>query len=145
MYRYMTNLLLTIAFLTIGGAAAANAQLHYNTAMNVNIPYSFVVKDQIFPAGNYRISRPPNSNHSNSVLMIKGSGKSMILDTVFTRSHSAAHESALVFTNVGGNNFLSRIIVKGEIVSNQIPISMRQVELMAGRRSREVVITITSE
>ena len=146
MYRYMTKVLLTIAFLFIGGVVTTSAQLHYNTAMNVYVPYSFVVKDRMFPAGHYRISRPTNSNHSSSVLVLRGDGVSTILNTNFTRSNQAAEESMLVFTNVGGTNFLSKILVKGETVGNQIPVSSRQINLMArNRRAREVVVTIASE
>ena len=110
------------------------------------VPYAFLVKNQVFPAGNYRISRPANSNLSASVLVLRGNGKSVMLNTNLTRSHNAAKDSILVFTNIGGDNFLSKIMIKGETVGNQIPISARQIDLMAGNRTvKEVVLTIASE
>jgi hypothetical protein len=86
-------LLASMILLAAGSATAA-------PAMDVKVPFPFAVKDQILPAGQYRVER---DEYDPTVVIIKGEGgvhTSLILRTIEAPGvDPAGDKSALVFTH----------------------------------------------
>lgn len=128
--------LLIVATLTLGGITAANAQIADGSRLTVNIPNSFVVNDKTFDAGVYTISRTSATTDSPSLLLIRGeNGKAMIFDTIATQSTTTANATQLIFDDVNGTYFLSKIVVKGENGGNELLKTKEQKAMIARDQS----------
>jgi hypothetical protein len=137
MSNFTAKFLLAVAVLVFGGISAANAQIA-DVAIKVNIPNSFVLRDKTFPAGEYTIKRTDSTIDSPSLLLLQGEGETAIFDTIPTFSTNAAKNTELVFANVDGQYFLSKIWVKGEIDGNEIPLTRSERKLIAAGEKKEI-------
>ncbi len=141
MSNVITKFLLIISILMFGGIAAASAQIP-GTAIRANIPNSFVLDGKVYPAGEYKIMRTYSSVDSPTLLVLQGEHESAIFDTIPTYSNDAAKDTELVFEDIGGQYFLSKIRVKGETTGSEIIISkseMRQIAKDGSKRSNTVI------
>lgn len=143
MFNLTTKFLLVTSFLILGGVSAASAQIGNGSALKVNIPNSFTVKDKNFEAGNYTIERTPSTIDSKSLLILRGdNGDGIVFDTMPATLGKAANDTELVFDAAGGNNILSRILFKGETSAIEIPKTKAQRETSAqGTKVLRVVLT----
>jgi len=145
MTNFTTKFILAVSVLVLGGVSAANAQIANGSAIKVNVPTAFVVSDSTFEAGIYTIERTPSTIDSPSLLILRGdNGETMIFDTMIASSKQAAGETELVFDNVGGTNFLSKIVVKGTTSVNELQKTKAQKKAMTENVSKVQIITITN-
>lgn len=131
MFNLKAKFMLAAAVLFIGGVSGANAQLVDGSTINVAVSSSFVLRDKTFEAGVYSIERTPSTADSPSVLILRGEGETMIFDTIIDRSNAAAENTQLVFETIGGTNYLSAIVVKGQTTKNEIARSKAQARAIA--------------
>lgn len=143
MFDLKAKFILAAAFLFIGGVSAANAQLANGSVVKVNVPSSFVLRDETFPAGTYTIERTPSTADSPSLLVLRGEGETIVFDTIIARSNDAAANTQLVFDTVGGTNYLAAIVIKGQTVRNEIAKSKAQAQSIAEGVSIRFILTIT--
>ena len=130
------------SFLVLGGVTAANAQVSHDTALKFDVSHSFIVKDATLPAGRYTITRTPNGADSNSLLIIRGdNGNSIIFDTIATETARAGTNTQLIFNEVNGNHFLSKILVRGETVGAVVPQTDYEKKLTAEHASKSDGVT----
>lgn len=144
MFNLKAKFILAAAVLFIGGVSAANAQLVNGSSIKVNVPNSFVVRDETFEAGTYTIERTPSTADAPSLLIIRGEGETMVFDTIISNSNEAAGNTQLVFDTVGGTNYLSGIVVKGQTTKNEIAKTKTQKRMIANGEAVRTVITITN-
>lgn len=145
MTNITSKLILSVAVLILAGASAASAQIGFGSAIRVNIPNSFVVKDTTFDAGTYTISQTPSNADASSILVLKGEGKSIIFDTMSARSGKEAKHTQLVFTDIAGTMYLSQIWVAGDSMGMEIPKTKNERNLIASKQPvREVYLTLAT-
>ena len=145
MSNFKMKIFLAAFALVLGGVSAASAQFNFGSALRVNVPNDFVVEDKVFPAGEYSIFATPSTIDSPSLLILRGrNGRSMIFNTMIARSANAADSTQLVFNIIDGTHFLSKIWLKGEIRSNEIPKSRFEKRLIAANKPAHRVVINTS-
>jgi len=127
------------ALLCFAGVTAASAQFSFGSKLNVTIPNDFVLGDKEFPAGNYTIAPTPNTADSPSILILRGEKESMIFDTIRGDSAIAAKDTQLIFKDVDGMSFLSKILIRGETTEIEIPMSKYEKRMIAFNKQAERV------
>ena len=133
MFNLNIKFLLAALVLTVGGVTAASAQLSKGSAIKANIATEFVVSGKSFPAGAYTIERMPGSTDSGSFLILRGDNdRSMIFDTIESESTGTAKSTSLVFENVDGVEYLSKIFVSGDNVAIEVPKTKPEVNVWDG-------------
>ncbi len=132
------------ALLFIGGVTAANAQIAEGSAIKVNVPNAFVLRDETFEAGDYTIERTPNTADSPSLLILRGNGETMIFNTMAARTTEAAASTQLVFDTVNGTSYLTEIVVKGQAVKSEIPKTKSQKKAESNGSAVRNYLTITN-
>jgi len=131
MFNLKAKFMLAAAVLFIGGVSVAKAQLVDGSSIKVSVPNSFVLRGETFEAGTYTIERTPSTVDSPSLLVIRGEGETMIFDTIVDRTNETAKNTQLVFETIGGTNYLSAIVVKGQTTKNEIARSNAQARAIA--------------
>src|ERR1700741_4526799 len=110
MIKYANKIFLILSLLIIGGVTA-QAQLESDTMIDANIPFQFVVGNKTLPAGKYVI-RPVDDSESatNAILIRSADGKmSAVFNTQNAGQADVAKQSEVIFDNIGGTYFLSKI------------------------------------
>jgi hypothetical protein len=131
------------AVISLAGVTAASAQFTFGSKLNVTISNDFVVGDKEFPAGNYTIAPTPNTADSPSILVLRGEKVSMILDTMRGESGVAAKDTQLIFKDVDGIFFLSKILIRGETNEIEVPMGKYEKRLIASNKKGERVVVGT--
>lgn len=126
----MKNLLLMVTaltFLAIAGGVPARAQVV--DAIEVNIPFTFAVKNTTLPAGEYIVKR--SGSVSEDVMEISSTdGHERLLFLVGSaQSIRTPDKSELVFDRVGDQYFLSEIFEAGSNVGAEVPKSRAERKL----------------
>jgi len=122
------NVKLAVAGLILSLAAISiAAQVEQGVTLKFFVATDFVVNGKTLPAGEYTIERTPNTSDSPSVLVIRGA-KSMIFDTMVSDLRDASDRTEIVFENVDGVNYLSRIRVEGHTTVNELPSAKAQMK-----------------
>jgi hypothetical protein len=116
------------AFFGLGLLLVASAVQAQDNGVKADIPFDFVVGNQMLPAGEYTIV---NQGHVNQAILIRSDeGKTAILS--LTQSCSSLNPSAktkLVFHTMAGRYFLYQIWTQGNSSGRQLPKSKAEVEL----------------
>ena len=142
MFNFKTKFFLMASFLVLGGVSAANAQVADDTALKFDVSHSFIVKDTTLPAGSYTLTRTPSLTDPTSLLIIRGdNGESVVFDTIASETTRAAANSQLIFNEVDGNHFLSKILVRGETVGNSVPQTEQEKRLVAEHKLKSEGVT----
>jgi len=144
MTNIKSKLILSVAVLILAGASAASAQMGFGSAVKFEMKESFVVKDNTFPAGRYTIAQTPSLADSSSLLILRGEkGKSIIFDTNSAMASTASNDTKIVFDNVNGTLFLSKVFVTGETTGFSLSKTKYEREMIAAAETpvREVVIS----
>lgn len=143
MFGIKTKIIAIFSAVILGGLSIS-AQIPEGSAITVAVPHAFTVKDKTFDAGVYTIQRTPITVDSSSLLVLRGeNGKSMVFDTMLSRSNTDAPSTQLVFDTVGDTNFLTAIVVKGQVVKNEIPKTKAQTRALTEGSARRHFLTIT--
>jgi hypothetical protein len=142
MFNFKTKFFLMASFLVLGGVSAANAQVGDDTALKFNVSHSFIVKDTTLPAGSYTVTRTPSVTDPASFLLIQGdNGKSVIFDTIAAETARASANTQLIFNEVDGNHFLSKILVRGDAVGNSVPPTDYEKKFVAEHKLKSEGVT----
>ncbi len=143
MFNLKIKFMLAAAVLFIGGVSAANAQLASGAAIKADIPNSFVLRGETFPAGKYTIARTPSTIDSPSLMILRGDKTAAIFDTMQEESRTVAKDTVLIFDSVNGVDYLSKIVLSGDRVTMEIPKS--RAEQTAFAKASKVQHVIVSE
>ena len=131
------KLLRTFA-LGLGVLLAAASSYAQETRVKGNVPFDFIVGNQMLPAGDYSIK----SLGSGSAVAIRNEdqGKASLTLTQSCRKASAAKKTVLVFHRVGERYFLSQIWTEGQEAGRQLPQPRAEMELAKNQKVESVVI-----
>lgn len=125
---------LVAASLLLASGAQAQA-LH----VRADVPFDFVIGNNVYPAGNYDIERTlPTSN----ALLIRSEAKmtsTFVLPMECTKGQPA-EKSVLVFHRVGDEYFLYQIWTEGSTIGRELPQPKRETELARNGKGEDVVI-----
>jgi hypothetical protein len=116
------------AFFGLGLLLVASAVQAQSNGVKADIPFDFVVGNQMLPAGEYTVSNQGSVNQA--ILIRSDEGNSAALS--LTQSCSSLNPSAktkLVFHTMGGRYFLYQIWTQGNYSGQQLPKSKAEVEL----------------
>jgi hypothetical protein len=140
--RSIKSKILTAAFVLIGSAAAANAQMSGPLGVKFRTSFPFMVGNTTMPAGNYAV-RQLGSRDSRFSLILQGPGGQVMLNTVAGSSKAPfLRRTEVIFEKIDDQYFLSEVRSAGAEAGNRIPMASRQRTLLArGRPVREIVVT----
>ena len=110
-----TKLIVLAAAIMLGGLTVANAQVAPQSQIKTDIPFSFVVNGETYPAGTYSFGRLNTSSDASQIVMRGSKGEPIIFDTLPTISAVTPSETHLVFEKVAGQYLLSQIWGKGDV------------------------------
>lgn len=111
MKKQLTNIF-AILFCIFTFAAAGKAQL--TNSLKIEIPFDFIVKKRVFPAGKYYVERLDRAN-PRVLILRENSGKiKLILQPQETLGDKFSEESKLIFSRSNGAYFLTGIWQSGE-------------------------------
>jgi hypothetical protein len=136
-----------IALILAGGAVlTADAQVPSTSVFNAKIPFSFIVKDKVFPAGRYTLRPTQDATDSPFIFEIEGTKRNegaMIFETEGTTADRAPRKSYLAFDEIGGKYFLSDIFLAGTRDGNEVMKSAMEKDLEKGQavKKRHVIKT----
>jgi len=127
------------AFVALGLLLAVSAAQAQETRVKADIPFNFVVGNQVLPAGQYIVT---SQGMDNSSLLIRSDDRSA---AVFSTSYSCSSvkpsgTTKLVFHNVAGRYFLAQVWEQGRSSGRQIPKSGAEVELAKNHQAPEEFI-----
>ena len=127
MKRTSAITLLVMTCLIVLGSAMAHAQ-----EVRANIPFDFVVRDQVLPAGAYRIVLDRDAT-SNNFLRIQSEDRRISAVSITSADGSASlDDSRLIFTNHGDQYFLHEVLCPSASITVELPTS--KLEAWAGTR-----------
>ena len=118
--------LMRSAFLGLGlllAVSAANAQ---EARVKANVPFDFVVGDQVMPAGEYIVG--PAGSLGQAIAIRSENGTDTALTMPCSLS-APSKDSKLVFHAVAGRYFLSQIWVEGYAQGRQLRTSKTEARL----------------
>lgn len=117
-------------------ASGAQAQgLH----VRADVPFDFVIGNNVYPAGNYDIERALSSSNA---LVIRSDAKMtprFVLPLACTKG-LPAEKTVLVFHRVGDEYFLYQIWTEGSTMGRELPQPKRETELARNGKADEVII-----
>jgi len=109
-----------IALVAMLAISVGNAQTSHRSALNLKVPFEFVVGNQTFPAGTYEFQSLLNSVPSKDtidVLVVRSSEgrlyQAIVTDVV---GRKEPNNPRLVFIRSGGHTFLSEVWEPGKQV-----------------------------
>jgi len=116
------QILFVFAFLLIGGITIANAQVEPGEALKGDVSHPFVVRDKLFPAGEYTITTIDEGDGSTHLLKLQSeNGKQFaVFDTLGKLLNEPSKKTELLFDQVGGEYILTGIRVQGEDQASQV-------------------------
>ena len=140
MFNLKIKFMLAAAVFVLGGISAANAQLANGAVIRADIPNSFVLRDETYPAGKYTFERTPSTIDSPSLMILRGQKTAAIFDTLSAESRTAAKDTFLIFDSVDGVDYLSKIVLGGDTVEIQIPRTKAELRTIAAAKPLQHVI-----
>ncbi len=112
-----------IAVMIGTGALANDVQAQSSRVFEIEVPFDFVIKDQTYDAGTYRIGRLSESNPGTLVLKKAAGKKLVILSTMPLASDGPVEFSMLSFQRNGEMYILDSIRLSGESYARRIPFA----------------------
>jgi hypothetical protein len=141
---YALMLGLALVLLT-GSAGIVKAQIPDNEVLKAEIPFSFVVRDKTYPAGEYTIRQTPEGADSEFVLELSsdhGKMRSTLFETFSAIADRVPQYSKIEFDKVGGKYFLSKIFVADSPDGNEVPKSAMEKKLGKSAATDSYVLNV---
>jgi hypothetical protein len=127
------------ALVTLGLLLAVSAAQAQEARVKADVPFDFVVGNQVLPAGEYMVV--PEGDALQAILIRSNDNKASALSIVSSCANSrTADTTKLVFHRVGGRYFLSQIWAQGYAQGRQLPMSKTEVQLAKNNTTEEFVL-----
>ena len=123
--QYLTVLFTLISVLGLG--LCARAQEREDTVI-AKVPYDFVVRGQVLPAGTYRVSRIDTSSRELEISSYETGASAFLIPTFFEDTQTGQVQFS--FEHVGNTYFLSAIGTPIGTYSITVPQSAVELALM---------------
>jgi hypothetical protein len=136
---------LTISRMMLIAAAAlsfSSAGFAQEVNVRAKVPFSFVVGDKTYPAGEYAIQTAEANTFFLSIRNENGQPQGLTQSHVSTSSRPAepANRAKLIFHRIANTYFLAQVWVGGSTVGREFPRSDRETEMATNRPKTETVI-----
>ncbi len=114
-----------LAFFTLLAATSVYAQSEIIVG-KIDIPFSFTIKDERLPAGEYIVKRA--TQHSADVLMVRGAdgGSGQMFMTQPAKSSVRMDQGKLVFHRYGDQYFLHQVWTPGDETVHELHKSRQE-------------------
>jgi hypothetical protein len=130
---------LRFGFLGLGLLLAVSAAQAQDTRVKANIPFDFVVGNQLLPAGEYMLVTEGSTNQA--IVIRSDDTKSAILSlTQSCSSFRPSDKTKLVFHALAGRYFLSQVWMQGYDRGRELPKSRAEVQLAKNHNPAEEFI-----
>jgi len=116
------------ALLGFGLLLAVSAAQAQGPGVRANIPFDFVVGNQVLPAGEYVVAAEGSGNTAISIRSTEGHGTILSIAQACVAA-SPSKDARLVFHALGGRYFLSQVWSTGYTSGRQLPRSKAETEL----------------
>jgi len=127
MNRIRTALLGLGLFFVVSGVRAQE------NAVKANIPFDFVVGNQVLPAGEYLVTVQGSANEA--ILIRSTDSKSAAMTVTFScASANPSKDTKLVFHTLGGRYFLSQVWAQGYSQGRELRKSSAEIEMAKNQR-----------
>lgn len=135
MFIHTPKFLFVALVIMVAGLSAAYGQIESDARLSASIPFRFVLNDRTYPAGEYLITPSDEESNSSYLLELKGvdNNKTAFFFTDGIASNDVEEHSNLVFDKVGGQYFLSKIWVAGDLDGNIVPKTKKEREMINGQ------------
>ena len=115
--------ILTAVLMMLGCVSVANAQLG-QYSLRFTVPFTFMVENRMFPAGEYRIQRLSVTGDPSHMLTFRGpNGRTILFSTIPHESAYGYSDSAITLQRVDGRYHLSKIMIEGMLRGYEVPVS----------------------
>jgi hypothetical protein len=132
--------MMLIAAAALAFSSAGFAQEAVN--VRAKVPFSFVVGDKTYPAGEYAIQTAEANTFFLSIKNENGQTQGLTRSHLSISSKPAepANQAKLVFHRIANTYFLAQVWVGGSTVGREFPRSDRETEMATNRPKTETVI-----
>lgn len=111
------------AFLAVASLITAGNVSAQERAVQVNIPFSFAVRNLVFPSGIYIISSPSSGNPQMLLIRNKDHAKLTTLFSTDAGNPRYAGDGKLVFDKYGNDYFLTQVLCPSAAIVAELPTS----------------------
>lgn len=119
MIKQIFSTLVTGGILALMIAVPTRAQMP-GTSMRANIPFDFMVRGKMLPAGNYEIRRISDEPNGLLIRNINDKHDHAMFETEPVEGQAPNH-SEVVFHRYGDTYFLSEVLTAGEQTGRELP------------------------
>ena len=136
------RMLLMIALLS--GAVSAYVQAETQPLLKASIPFSFTVRDQSFPAGDYTISTVQVQARDIILLQSSDGKRASFVPTHSAYSLDPSAQTKLIFQHYGSEYFLSQVWTLGRTSGRELVLPDHAKELAQNASIRDAMTILAS-
>ena len=122
------NAIVTFCVVILGATTTAFAQIP-GTAVKANIPFDFVVRGKVLPAGSYEVKRVTDNPDTLSIQNLEQTKVIELFNTDPMMKRDGFRQSELVFHRYGDVYFLDEIAAKGDQTARRLIPSKQERHL----------------
>lgn len=125
-------------------ATTAQAQLP-GIPVRATIPFDFIVRGKVLPAGNYEIERVNDEPSGLLVRNVNNKHEHIVFETEPMEARRISSHNVLVFNRYGDEYFLSEVVTAGEQTGRELAPSRTERTLrreMAKNESQAETVTV---
>jgi hypothetical protein len=127
------------ALLGLGLLFAVSGVQAQENGVKADIPFDFVVGNQVLPAGEYLVTAQGSANQA--ILIRSTDSKIAAMKTTFScASANPSKDTKLVFHSLGGRYFLWQVWAQGYSQGRELPKSSAEVEMAKNHQAAGEVI-----
>jgi hypothetical protein len=131
------------SLLGLGLLLAVSAAEAQEPRVKANIPFDFVLGNQVLSAGEYKVITQGSGNEA--ILIRSDDGKAVALSLTYAcTSLKPSDKTKLIFHTFGGRYFLSQIWTEGNTRGRQVPRSSIEVQLAKNNQAPEEFVLAAS-
>lgn len=120
---------LALALLLAASAVYTSASAQTARAINVSVPFEFVVGEERLPAGEYTVRRVLRDSERTLLVRSADGSASVTVHTNAAAARTGSGAAELVFTRHGDQHFLARLSTPGAATARAFPKSRVQRSL----------------
>ena len=120
MRKKVFSAVLACGLLAVVTAISASAQMP-GTTLHATIPFDFIVRGRVLPAGNYVIRRLNDEPEGLVIFSVNDKRERAIFETESVDARQIPRTGELVFHRYGDSYFLSEVFAAGELTGRELP------------------------
>jgi hypothetical protein len=125
-------------------AATAHAQLP-GVPVRATIPFDFIVRGKVLPAGSYEIERVTEEPSGLLLRNVNNKREHIVFETEPVEGRKISNHNVLVFNHYGDEYFLSEVVTAGEQTGRELAPTRQERTLrreMAKNQTQAETVTV---